>query len=54
MFTPLLDPRSPRPLYEQIYGQIRAAIESGELSPDARLPSKRALAALLKVRVVTV
>ena len=54
MFTPLLDPRSQRPLYEQIYGQIRAAIESGELPPDARLPSKRALAAHLKVSVVTV
>ena len=54
MLTPILDPSSDRPLYEQIYSQIRAAIASGELAPDSRLPSKRALAAHLKVSVVTV
>ena len=54
MLTPILDPASCRPLYEQIYSQIRSAIISGELPEGSRLPSKRALASHLKVSVVTV
>ncbi len=54
VFTPLLDPQSRQPLYEQIYRQIRAEIEAGRLPQGARLPSKRTLAAHLKVSVVTV
>jgi len=54
MITPLLDPQSRRPLYEQIYRQIRKEIEAGRLRPGERLPSKRALAEHLKVSLVTV
>ena len=54
MLTPLLDSSGSRPLYEQIYRHIRGEIEAGRLLPGERLPSKRALAAHLKVSVVTV
>ena len=54
MLTLTLDPGAERPLYEQIYRQIRQEIASGGLPAGARLPSKRALAAHLKVSVVTV
>ena len=54
MITPMLDSRDPHPLYEQLYRHIRGEIESGRLKAGARLPSKRALAAHLKVSVVTV
>lgn len=33
-----------RPLYQQIYAQLRAAILAGELKPGSRLPSTRSLA----------
>lgn len=42
------------PLYEQLYTAIRHDIESGELRPDQKLPSKRALASNLGVSVITV
>ena len=42
------------PLYEQLYRHIRGEIESGRLAAGERLPSKRALAAHLKISVVTV
>ena len=54
MLTITLDPQGPRPLYEQLYLKIRQQIEQGELISAQRLPSKRALAAHLKVSVVTV
>ena len=54
MITPILDAGERRPLYEQLYRHIRGEIEAGRLRPGARLPSKRALAAHLKVSVVTV
>ncbi len=54
MLTPILDPAAPQPLYEQLYRHIRGEIEAGRLSAGERLPSKRALAAHLKVSVVTV
>lgn len=41
-------------LQEQIIGQVRALILSGELSPDAPLPSIRALAQQLRVGINTV
>ena len=42
------------PLYEALYRCIRADILSGALAPGAKLPSKRALAANLKVSKITV
>ena len=54
MITPILDPGGRRPLYEQLYRHIRGEIEAGRMSAGERLPSKRALAAHLKISVVTV
>ena len=54
MFTPILDSSQRRPLYEQLYRYIRGEIEAGRLAAGERLPSKRALAAHLKISVVTV
>ncbi len=54
MLTPILNSADRRPLYEQLYRHIRAEIEAGRLRAGERLPSKRALAAHLKVSVVTV
>jgi GntR family transcriptional regulator len=41
------------PIYEQIKGQVKVAIFSGDLEPDSVLPSIRTLAANLKVSVIT-
>ena len=49
-----LDPRSPAPIYRQIYRRIRGAIASGALPPGARLPSWNALAGELGVARGTV
>ena len=54
MFTPILDSAGRRPLYEQLYRYIRDEIEAGRLRAGERLPSKRTLAAHLKISVVTV
>ncbi|MDR0885778.1 MAG: PLP-dependent aminotransferase family protein [Clostridiales Family XIII bacterium] len=43
-----------RPYFEQVYYGIRNIIENGELSTNARLPSKRALATHLKISQGTV
>ena len=44
---------SDKPIYDQIYHQIKTAILSGELSPGQALPSIRALAKDLRVSVIT-
>ena len=54
MLTPILDSAAAMPLYEQLYRHIRGEIESGQLAAGERLPSKRTLAAHLKISVVTV
>ena len=54
MLTPILDSSASMPLYEQLYRHIRGEIEAGRLAAGERLPSKRALAAHLKISVVTV
>lgn len=41
-------------LYSQLYRAIKADIESGSISPDEKLPSKRSLADHLGVSVITV
>ena len=51
--TILIDNRSGLPIYEQIVTQIREQILSGELGPDAALPSIRALAKDLKISFIT-
>lgn len=42
-----------RPIYDQIYTQIKNAILAGELRPGEGLPSIRALAKDLRVSVIT-
>ncbi len=44
---------SGRPIYEQIYVQIKNAVVSGELSAGDALPSIRALAKDLRISVIT-
>ena len=44
---------SGKPIYEQIYTQIKNAIVSGELSAGDALPSIRALAKDLRISVIT-
>lgn len=43
-----------RPLYLQILEQIRARVAAGDWPPGKELPSIRALAATLKVSVITI
>ncbi|MDR1558277.1 MAG: GntR family transcriptional regulator [Clostridiales bacterium] len=45
--------RSGVPIYEQIKGQVKEAIFSGELKEDELLPSVRQLARDLKISVIT-
>jgi len=42
-----------KPIYDQIYTQVKNAILSGELQPGEGLPSIRALAKDLRVSVIT-
>lgn len=44
---------SGKPIYEQIVGQIKAAIVKGELAEGEQLPSIRALANSLRVSAIT-
>ena len=44
---------SGKPIYEQIYKQVKNCIISGELSPGDALPSIRALAKDLRISVIT-
>ena len=54
MLTYNLDDHDGLPLYESLYRHIRDDILDGTLCPEARLPSKRALAKNLGVSVITV
>ena len=49
-----IDPRSPTPLYEQIAGQVRLGVASGEIEAGDALPSVRKLAGRLRVNPATV
>lgn len=42
-----------RPIYEQIYTQLRGLILAGQLHPGDALPSMRALAKDLRISVIT-
>jgi DNA-binding transcriptional regulator YhcF (GntR family)/8-oxo-dGTP pyrophosphatase MutT (NUDIX family) len=47
------DPRDPRPVYEQIAADLRAAIHEGRLQPGDRLPTEREHAARYGVAIGT-
>ena len=49
----LISNTSTLPIYEQICSQIKGLIASGELKPNAPLPSIRALAKDLRISVIT-
>lgn len=49
----VLDQRARTPLYTQLYERLRDAILAGQLTPDARLPSTRALASELGISRTT-
>jgi 2-aminoadipate transaminase len=51
---PQLDPRSTEPLYRQLYADIRAKIQSGQLASGERVPPTRELAGLLGLNRTTV
>ena len=48
-----IDNKSGKPIYEQIYSQIKAQIISGELCEDEALPSIRNLSKDLRISVIT-
>ena len=50
----IVDPRSAVPPFEQIRVQLVAQVQSGELPPDARLPTVRKLASDLRLAPNTV
>ena len=50
----VVDPGSPIPPYEQVRAQVAAAMESGRLGAEERLPPVRRLAADLHLAVNTV
>jgi GntR family transcriptional regulator / MocR family aminotransferase len=54
MFDLTLDPTESDPLFLQIAARVRSAITTGHVSPGAKLPSARALAAQLAVARGTV
>ena len=54
MLTYHLTPHGAQPLYEQLYHAVRADIMSGALPGGTRLPSKRQLAANLRISQITV
>lgn len=49
-----MDNREDRPLYEHLYRCIKSDIECGAISPDQKLPSKRAFSRHLGVSLITV
>ena len=54
MLTYTLEKSGDTSLYEQLYRHIKGDILSGELTAGEKLPSKRALAAHLRLSVITV
>ena len=51
--TILIDNKSGKPIYEQIFAQIKSQIISGSLKEDEPLPSIRSLAKDLRISVIT-
>lgn len=54
MSLPVLDSAATAPLYRQLYDFLKAEIQEGRLSCDAKLPSKRQLAAHLGISQNTI
>jgi len=54
MLTVVFDNNKKQPLYQQLYSFIRQEIEDGKIIPGEKLPSKRRLAAHLKISQNTV
>lgn len=54
MLEIIISNNSPKPIYEQIFSQIKSLIMSGELPVGEALPSMRGLAKTLQVSVITV
>lgn len=54
MFTYMLDYNNRIPIYQQLYEHIKEDILNHIISPEEKLPSKRKLAAHLKISVMTV
>lgn len=54
MLTVFFERDIEKPLYEQLYDYIKSSIENEELKANEKLPSKRKLAAHLKVSVMTI
>ena len=50
----VISPKSEKPIYEQVYDQIAAGVLSGELAPNATLPSIRVIATELGISLITV
>ena len=49
----IIDNKSGKPIYEQIYTQLKEQIIGGDLEADAPLPSIRSLAKDLRISVIT-
>ena len=49
-----IDPSDPRPLWEQVAGEVRRAIAEGEVTAGERMPPARDLATVLGVNRNTV
>jgi len=49
-----LSPSNPDPMYKQIKDQIKDAIASGDLNPNAKLPSVRELSEALRISAITI
>ena len=54
MLTVKIDRTDPTDLYEQVAGELRRAIATGEAKPGERLPPAKDLAAVLDVNTNTV
>ncbi|MCI8336824.1 MAG: PLP-dependent aminotransferase family protein [Peptococcaceae bacterium] len=54
MFTIIFDKKIKTPLYDQLYQFLKTEISTGRLAPGEKLPSKRKLAAHLKISQNTI
>ncbi len=54
MFTIVFQSKEKMPMYEQLYRHVRQEIEQNRLRAGEKLPSKRKLAAHLKISLITV
>jgi GntR family transcriptional regulator len=50
----VLSQTDPRPMYQQIMGQVKQLVAVGDWAPGQQMPSIRQLAVALKISVITV